>query len=96
MDLPALTLARRAQERAEREGLLSSGMESLLAEAQSKLHALRETAGEDESARTLGDLLFALADLARQLGVDAESALRTATMRFGEGIAVGRSKRGAS
>jgi tetrapyrrole methylase family protein/MazG family protein len=95
-DLPALTLARRAQERAEREGLLSTGRETLLAEAQSKLHALRETAGEDEGAQTLGDLLFALADLARQLGVDAESALRTATMRFGEVIAAGRSKRGAS
>jgi tetrapyrrole methylase family protein/MazG family protein len=96
MSLPALTLARRAQERAEREGLLSTGRESLLAEAQSKLHALGETGGEEESAQALGELLFALADLARHLGLDAESALRTATMHFGEGIADARSKRGGS
>jgi tetrapyrrole methylase family protein/MazG family protein len=96
LSLPALTLARRAQERAEREGLLSTAREALLTEAQSKLHALRETAGEEESAQALGELLFALADLARHLGIDAESALRTATMRFGEGIAVARSERGGS
>jgi tetrapyrrole methylase family protein/MazG family protein len=96
LSLPALTLARRAQERAEREGLLSTARESLLTEAQSKLYALRETASEEESAQALGELLFALADLARQLGIDAESALRTATMRFGEEIAAARSERAAS
>jgi tetrapyrrole methylase family protein/MazG family protein len=96
LSLPALTLARRAQERAEREGLLSTARESLLTEAQSKLHALGEAAGEEESGQALGELLFALADLARHLGIDAESVLRTATMRFGEGIAVARSERGGS
>jgi len=90
LSLPALTLARRAQERAEREGLLSTPRESLLTEAQSKLHELRETAGEEESAQALGELLFALADLARHLGVDAESALRTATMRFGDHLSSAR------
>jgi tetrapyrrole methylase family protein/MazG family protein len=90
LSLPALTLARRAQERAERERPLSTGRESLFGEAQSKLHALRETTGEEESAEVLGELLFALADLARHLGIDAESALRTATMRFGERVALAR------
>jgi len=93
MDLPALTLARRAQERAEREGLLPTGKESLLTEAQSKLHALGETTSVEASAQTLGELLFALADLARRQGVDAESALRTATMRFGESVSAARSER---
>jgi ATP diphosphatase len=63
-----------------------------LTEAQSKLHELRETAGEQESAQALGELLFALADLARHLGIDAESALRTATMRFGDHLSSARAK----
>jgi tetrapyrrole methylase family protein/MazG family protein len=96
LSLPALTLARRAQERAEREELLSTAREPLLDEAQSKLQALRETAGEEESAQALGELLFTLADLGRHQGIDAESALRTATMHFGEEIAAARSERRGS
>jgi tetrapyrrole methylase family protein/MazG family protein len=96
LSLPALTLARRAQERAEREGQLSTARDSLLAEAQTKLSALHETACEDESAQALGELLFALADLARHLGIDAESALRTATMRFGEHVSSARAEHSRS
>jgi MazG family protein len=46
-------------------------------------------AGGDRSAmaRELGDVLFAIANLARKLGLDAESALRQATDRFGRRFA---------
>jgi tetrapyrrole methylase family protein/MazG family protein len=91
-NLPALTLARRAQERAQREELLPTARESLLSEAQSSLDKLGEIDDQQEAEVELGRLLFTLADLGGQLGVDAESALRTATRRFGEQVASARRK----
>jgi len=90
LSLPALTLARRAQERAKREELLSTSKDDLLSEAQDSLAGLGEMEDEDEAAEALGRLLFTLTNLARHLGVDAESALRTATVRFGEEVASSR------
>jgi uncharacterized protein YabN with tetrapyrrole methylase and pyrophosphatase domain len=90
LSLPALTLARRAQERANREELLSTSKDSLLSEAQDSLARLGEIEDEEEGEEVLGRLLFALTDLARRLDVDAESALRTATMRFGQETASAR------
>lgn len=87
LSLPALTLARRAQERAQREGLLLATREELLSEAQRGLERLGYLSDQEDAARELGQLLFTLADLGRRLGVDAESALRRATMRFGEQVA---------
>jgi tetrapyrrole methylase family protein/MazG family protein len=86
LNLPALTLARRAQERAKREELLSSTREQLLSGARDTLDRLEDTDDQEEAAEELGRLLFALANLGRQLGVDAESALRTATRRFGDEV----------
>ena len=96
LSLPALTLARRAQERAKREELLSTSKDDLLSEAQDSLAGLGEMEDEDEAAEALGRLLFTLTDLARHLGVDAESALRTATVRFGEELTSRRSEGRAS
>jgi uncharacterized protein YabN with tetrapyrrole methylase and pyrophosphatase domain len=93
LSLPALTLARRAQDRAQREELLLATRAELLLEAQSRLEGLGDLDDEQEAARELGQLLFTLTDLGRQLDLDAESALRKATMRFWEGIAAARSKR---
>jgi len=84
LSMPALTLAQRAQERAKREGLASPSQEGLLVEIERRLDTLREVEGEEDAAAALGQLLFALANLGRLLGVDAESALRIATRHFGE------------
>jgi tetrapyrrole methylase family protein/MazG family protein len=91
LSLPALTLARRAQERAKREGLLSATKSSLLSQAREDLERLGEAEDEDQKASELGQLLFTLVDLGRQSGVDPESALRMATMRFGDEVAAARS-----
>jgi tetrapyrrole methylase family protein/MazG family protein len=93
LSMPALTLSQRAQERAKREGLPSPSQESLLAEIERRLDTLRQVEGEEEAADELGQLLFSLANLGRLLGVDAESALRIATIRFGEDVASLRSER---
>lgn len=87
LSLPALTLAQRAQQRARQEGLPSPKKEELLAEIDARLKRLGETRDQEEATQDLGQLLFALANLGRQLGVDAESALRTATRHFGEDLA---------
>jgi len=84
LSLPALTLAQRAQERGKREGLPSPNKEELLAEIGERLKRLETTRDQDGRAQELGQLLFALAHLGHQIGVDAESALRTATRRFSE------------
>ncbi len=87
LSLPALTLAQRAQERAKREGLVPPKREDLLTEIDETLKKLRETRDQEEEAtEELGQLLFALAHLGHQLGVDAESALRSATRQFGENL----------
>ena len=92
LTMPALTLAQRAQERAKREGLVSPTQEQLLDEIDGSLDKLREIEDEEEPANELGQLLFTLANLGRQLEVDAESALRIATRRFGEDVASLRSE----
>jgi tetrapyrrole methylase family protein/MazG family protein len=86
LSMPALTLAQRAQERAKREGLPSPNKEELLAEIAEKLKSLAELKDQDEASQELGQILFALANLGRQLGVDVESALRIATRHFGENL----------
>jgi tetrapyrrole methylase family protein/MazG family protein len=96
LSLPALTLARRAQERAKREGLLATTRADLFSEATDGLQRLQEIGDPEEAADELGQLLFTLADLGRQSGIDPESALRMATMRFGEEVAASRSQRGDS
>ncbi|MDD2695075.1 MAG: MazG nucleotide pyrophosphohydrolase domain-containing protein [Anaerolineales bacterium] len=47
-----------------------------------ELDELRAATGEEERTRELGDLFFALVNLARWLEIDAESALRLANSRF--------------
>jgi tetrapyrrole methylase family protein/MazG family protein len=92
LNLPALTLARRAQERAKREDLLSSTKDQLLSEAQARLERLGKTDDPAQAEAELGRLLFAVTNLGRQLGVDAESALRTATQDFWQEAASSRSQ----
>lgn len=86
LSLPALALTQRAQQRATQAGFTSRTREELLSDVEQRLKRLRETGDPEQATGELGGLLFTLADLGRQLGVDAESALRSATRRFGENL----------
>ena len=80
--LPALERAAKLQRRAARTGFDwpdPSGPRAKIDEELAELDRER-----DRKARTeeLGDLLFAVVNLARHLGVDAEAALRSANRKF--------------
>lgn len=80
--LPALMRAEKLQKRAARAGFdwpnLDGVFDKITEEAREVAQADTEDAREDE----MGDLLFAVTNLARKLGVDPESALRRTNQKF--------------
>ena len=87
VSLPALTRAEKIQKRASRVGFdWGDALPALdkVAEEVTELRAELAPAKRD-AARTeeeIGDLLFAIANVARLADVDAEAALRRATVKF--------------
>jgi ATP diphosphatase len=80
--LPALKRAEKLQKRAARVGFDwpdASGPRSKIEEELAELDA---AATDAERSAELGDLLFSIANYARHLGIDPESALRESSMRF--------------
>lgn len=91
--LPALALAAKLVGKATTvEGLERPGFDEERRSAADLLTALpapesaASGAGALDLSRRVGDLLFAVADLARRLGVDPEDAARAAALRFKEVI----------
>lgn len=80
--LPALERAQKLQRRAARTGFDwpdAQGPRAKIDEELSELDAETDPAAREEE---LGDLLFALVNLARHLNIDAEEALRKANRKF--------------
>jgi tetrapyrrole methylase family protein/MazG family protein len=86
--LPALPASREIQERASALGWDWPAVEGVWEKVGEELDELRAAAAEpsvpDERVHELGDVLFALANLGRWLGVDPEEALRAANRRWVE------------
>lgn len=83
--LPALTRAVKLTKRAARVNFDwpdAQGVWAKLDEELAELRAAEAAASPDEIAAELGDVLFVLANLARKLGVDPESALRGTNAKF--------------
>ncbi|MCC6207227.1 MAG: nucleoside triphosphate pyrophosphohydrolase [Gammaproteobacteria bacterium] len=84
--LPALTRAVKLQNRAARDGFDWPDVERVfdkIAEEIGELRAeLGTPAGSPRRVHEVGDLLLAVSNLARHLGVDPEAALRQANRRF--------------
>ena len=84
--LPALTRAQKLQRRAARVGFDWPDAAPVLAKIEEELGELRaEIAAAAPRARLadeLGDLLFAVVNLGRHLGVDGEAALRQTNAKF--------------
>ena len=83
--LPALLRAYRLGKRAATVGFDWSdpaGVEAKVSEELAELSEARANGSAAEVEEELGDLLFAVANLARHLDVDPESALRAANRKF--------------
>jgi tetrapyrrole methylase family protein/MazG family protein len=80
--LPALTQAETYQKRAARVGFDWEELESVLAKIPEEIGELRESQDKSSQAHEIGDLLFSVVNIARWLGIDAESSLRAANQRF--------------
>ena len=88
--LPALTAAYRLQEKAAAVGFDWPTPEGPLAKVREETDEVAQALSADtgdttpELARELGDLLFAVVNLSRKLGVDPERELRATMHRFRE------------
>jgi len=87
---PALVRATRAGEKASAVGFDwpdAKGPRAKIDEELAELDAVIATGNRDEMQKEIGDVLLAVANLARKLGLDPESALRGSTDRFADRFA---------
>ena len=84
-NLPALIQASKIQQRAANAGFDWTEVEPVIAKIQEELQEVKEArdeADQDSIEDEIGDLLFAVVNLARHTHVDAETALRRASRKF--------------
>ena len=84
--LPALTRAGKLQNRAARVGFdwpeLAPALAKIAEETDEIRAALQRKAPKESIAEEIGDLLFAVVNVARALDIDSETALRAANRKF--------------
>ena len=80
--LPALSQAQEYQDRAARVGFDWPEIEGVLEKIAEEVEEVKHANNGEELASEIGDLLFALVNLARWKKIDAESALRGANIKF--------------
>ncbi|MFC3713659.1 nucleoside triphosphate pyrophosphohydrolase [Sphingoaurantiacus capsulatus] len=81
LGLPAMMRAQKLQKRAGRVGFDWPDADGPRAKIDEELAEIAE-ASDDTRAEEVGDLLFAVVNYARHLGIDAEEALRAANGKF--------------
>jgi tetrapyrrole methylase family protein/MazG family protein len=84
-DLPSLLHAHKVQRKAATVGFDWPSVDDVYPKVAEELEEVRSAAAEADPGRRddeVGDLLFAVVNLARHLDVDPESALRAATAKF--------------
>jgi tetrapyrrole methylase family protein / MazG family protein len=82
LSLPALALAAKLQKKASSVGLEGPGPAERRRQVVALLEGLDGAGDRQEQGRAVGEVLFALADMARAVAVDPESALRARTGAF--------------
>lgn len=80
--LPALLRAEKLQKRAARTGFDWPDTQGVVAKIEEELQEVHDAASPEEHQEEVGDLLFAVVNLARHLKVDPEAALRAANAKF--------------
>ena len=82
MALPALLRAEKLQKRAARTGFDWPDPDGVVAKIEEELAEVAAATTDAERTEEVGDLLFAVVNLARHLKVDPEAALRQANSKF--------------
>ena len=83
--LPALMRAQKAQSKAARVNFDWTEVRDVVAKVEEELREMKEAIESQQHksiAEELGDLMFAVVNLARKCDIDAESALQSATDKF--------------
>jgi tetrapyrrole methylase family protein / MazG family protein len=80
--LPSLSQAQEYQDRAARVGFDWADIEGVLDKVREEIEEIKGAETDFELASEIGDLLFALVNVARWKHVDAESALRGTNLKF--------------
>jgi len=79
---PALIVAQKYQKRAAKIGFDYDNLQAVLAKLTEELQELQEAATPEHQHEEMGDVLFMVARVARELNIDAEEALRSANRKF--------------
>jgi tetrapyrrole methylase family protein / MazG family protein len=82
LSLPALAQATEVQRRVARVGFDWPDLEGVQAKVAEELNEVLEAETDESRAAEMGDVLFAVVNYARWLGIDPEAGLRKATQRF--------------
>jgi ATP diphosphatase len=82
MVLPSLARAEKLAKRAAKVGFDWPDVRAVMAKVTEELAEVQAAGTDAERHEEMGDLLFAIANLARHMGVDPESALRDANVKF--------------
>ena len=80
--LPSLARAEKLTKRAATVGFDWPDVDAVMAKVVEETEELNAAASEAERHEEMGDLLFAIANLARHMGIDPEAALRDANAKF--------------
>ena len=80
--LPALLRAEKLQKRAARTGFDWPDPSGALAKIEEEIAEIAAADSAGHQAEEMGDLLFAVVNWARKLGIDPEAALRSANAKF--------------
>jgi ATP diphosphatase len=82
LGLPALLRAEKLQKRAARTGFDWPDADGPLAKVHEEIAEVQAAVTPEDRTEEIGDLLFAVVNWARHLGVDGEAALRAANAKF--------------
>ena len=88
-NLPSPLYARKLQRRAAASGFDFPGVEPVVEAAREELDELAAAQTREERFAEVGDVLFAVVNVARKLRVDPELALRAASDRFRSRVSAG-------
>jgi len=80
--MPALMMAQEYQKRAGKAGFDYKNLQDILTKLSEELRELEEASTPAHRFEEMGDVLFIVARIARQLDIDAEEALRQANRKF--------------